>query len=158
MVLSILQSQKRYRRQAPRSVCANKPLTCHILPDHIVCCQYHGSVQGDPTGFCLPWVVHPKQTNKNLRCGNRKGLLSRNDQTHQRMGPAVIRIILWFRSAAAHALSNLFILDQLAWGPAVSVSLQASPGFHVVFQFQLGTLLDMANHIACLHVTMSETT
>ena len=28
-----------------------------------------------------------KQTNKNLRCGNRKGLLSRNDQTHHRMGP-----------------------------------------------------------------------
>ena len=27
-----------------------------------------------------------KQT-KNLRCGNRKGLLSRNDQTHHRMGP-----------------------------------------------------------------------
>ena len=23
-----------------------------------------------------------KQTNKNLRCGNRKGLLGRNDQTH----------------------------------------------------------------------------
>ena len=28
-----------------------------------------------------------KQTNKNLRCGNRKGLLGRNDQTHHRMGP-----------------------------------------------------------------------
>ena len=28
-----------------------------------------------------------KQTNKNLRCCNRKGLLGRNDQTHHRMGP-----------------------------------------------------------------------
>ena len=27
------------------------------------------------------------KTNKNLRCGNRKGLLGRNDQTHHRMGP-----------------------------------------------------------------------
>ena len=28
-----------------------------------------------------------KQANKHLRCGNRKGLLGRNDQTHHRMGP-----------------------------------------------------------------------
>ena len=28
-----------------------------------------------------------KQTNKKLRCGNRKGLLGRTDQTHHRMGP-----------------------------------------------------------------------
>ena len=34
-----------------------------------------------------------KQTNKNLRCGNRKGLLSRNDQTHHRMGPKTMESI-----------------------------------------------------------------
>ena len=34
-------------------------------------------------------VLHERQTKqtKNLRCGNRKGLLGRNDQTHHRMGP-----------------------------------------------------------------------
>ena len=35
----------------------------------------------------------PKQTNKNLRCGNRKGLLGRNDQTHHRMGPKTMESI-----------------------------------------------------------------
>ena len=34
-----------------------------------------------------------KQTNKNLRCGNRKGLLGRNDQTHHRMGPKTMESI-----------------------------------------------------------------
>ena len=29
----------------------------------------------------------PDMTNKHLRCGNRKGLLGRNDQTHHRMDP-----------------------------------------------------------------------
>ena len=33
-----------------------------------------------------------KQT-KNLRCGNRKGLLGRNDQTHHRMGPKTMESI-----------------------------------------------------------------
>ena len=33
------------------------------------------------------------KTNKNLRCGNRKGLLSRNDQTHHRMGPKTMESI-----------------------------------------------------------------
>ena len=37
--------------------------------------------------------VKYKQTNKNLRCGNRKGLLGRNDQTHQRMGPKTMESI-----------------------------------------------------------------
>ena len=36
----------------------------------------HGRLQTLPTSH------RTKQTNKNLRCGNRKGLLSRNDQTH----------------------------------------------------------------------------
>ena len=31
--------------------------------------------------------------NKNLRCGNRKGLLGRNDQTHHRMGPKTMESI-----------------------------------------------------------------
>ena len=39
------------------------------------------------------WVPLRKQTNKNLRCGNRKGLLSRNDQTHHRMGPKTMEPI-----------------------------------------------------------------
>ena len=34
-----------------------------------------------------------KKTNKNLRCGNRKGLLGRNDQTHHRMGPKTMESI-----------------------------------------------------------------
>ena len=33
------------------------------------------------------YIEATKQTNKHLRCGNRKGLLGRNDQTHHRMGP-----------------------------------------------------------------------
>ena len=33
------------------------------------------------------------KTNKNLRCGNRKGLLGRNDQTHHRMGPKTMESI-----------------------------------------------------------------
>ena len=65
------------------------------------------------SGFCLLWShIDPpgdgfvlcalfavsvvgcmKQTNKNLRCDNRKGLLSRNDQTHQRMGPKTMESI-----------------------------------------------------------------
>ena len=36
---------------------------------------------------------NPEQTNKNLRCGNRKGLLGRNDQTHHRMGPKTMESI-----------------------------------------------------------------
>ena len=35
----------------------------------------------------------PNKTNKNLRCGNRKGLLGRNDQTHHRMGPKTMESI-----------------------------------------------------------------
>ena len=34
-----------------------------------------------------------KKKNKNLRCGNRKGLLGRNDQTHHRMGPKTMESI-----------------------------------------------------------------
>ena len=34
-----------------------------------------------------------QKTNKNLRCGNRKGLLGRNDQTHHRMGPKTMESI-----------------------------------------------------------------
>ena len=34
-----------------------------------------------------------KQTNKKLRCGNRKGRLGRNDQTHHRMGPKTMESI-----------------------------------------------------------------
>ena len=39
---------------------------------------------------CFPLCSH---TNKNLRCGNRKGLLGRNDQTHHRMGPKTMESI-----------------------------------------------------------------
>ena len=41
------------------------------------------------------FIANPysEQTNKNLRCGNRKGLLSRNDQTHHRMGPKTMESI-----------------------------------------------------------------
>ena len=39
---------------------------------------------------CGAYGIKQKQTNKNLRCGNRKGLLGRNDQTHHRMGPKII--------------------------------------------------------------------
>ena len=39
------------------------------------------------------WSLPIKQKNKNLRCGNRKGLLSRNDQTHHRMGPKTMESI-----------------------------------------------------------------
>ena len=50
----------------------------------------------------IPWanvgclachVARNKQKNKNLRCGNRKGLLGRNDQTHHRMGPKTMESI-----------------------------------------------------------------
>ena len=41
----------------------------------------------------LPIPHLPLQTNKNLRCGNRKGLLGRNDQTHHRMGPKTMESI-----------------------------------------------------------------
>ena len=42
---------------------------------------------------CLFVCLQNKQTNKNLRCGNRKGLLGRNDQTHHRMGPKTMESI-----------------------------------------------------------------
>ena len=38
-------------------------------------------------------VAPANKTNKNLRCGNRKGLLGRNDQTHHRMGPKTMESI-----------------------------------------------------------------
>ena len=40
-------------------------------------------------------LPHLKKKNKtkNLRCGNRKGLLGRNDQTHHRMGPKTMESI-----------------------------------------------------------------
>ena len=41
----------------------------------------------------LPMVPITNKTNKNLRCGNRKGLLGRNDQTHHRMGPKTMESI-----------------------------------------------------------------
>ena len=39
------------------------------------------------------WLTVTNKTNKNLRCGNRKGLLGRNDQTHHRMGPKTMESI-----------------------------------------------------------------
>ena len=42
---------------------------------------------------CKSCDLGPEQTNKNLRCGNRKGLLGRNDQTHHRMGPKTMESI-----------------------------------------------------------------
>ena len=44
-------------------------------------------------GQSPPVTIPLKQTNKNLRCGNRKGLLGRNDQTHHRMGPKTMESI-----------------------------------------------------------------
>ena len=66
----------------PSSCCASSDpwiLMCHIGPHNAV----------------LSMKSHKKQTktNKNLRCGNRKGLLSRNNQTHQRMGPKTMESI-----------------------------------------------------------------
>ena len=40
-----------------------------------------------PAAWKAGHIKDNKQTNKHLRCGNRKGLLGRNDQTHHRMGP-----------------------------------------------------------------------
>ena len=59
-----------------------------------VCCSYgvSGSWRACETNYgCLSSTN--KQTNKNLRCGNRKGLLGRNDQTHHRMGPKTMESI-----------------------------------------------------------------
>ena len=41
----------------------------------------------------LQKIQNINKTNKNLRCGNRKGRLSRNDQTHHRMGPKTMESI-----------------------------------------------------------------
>ena len=41
----------------------------------------------------MGWPDIQNKTNKNLRCGNRKGLLGRNDQTHHRMGPKTMESI-----------------------------------------------------------------
>ena len=49
--------------------------------------------QGRPEGVPPPSTFCHKQTNKNLRCGNRKGLRGRNDQTHHRMGPKTMESI-----------------------------------------------------------------
>ena len=87
-------------------------LTCHcILAIHLVpySCRFHSGKM--PPSTCklqvpvlldglivfveqvpLPSAAN-KQTNKNLRCGNRKGLLGRNDQTHHRMGPKTMESI-----------------------------------------------------------------
>ena len=48
-------------------------------------------LQGHTASMSCPTAT--KQTNKNLRCGNRKGLLGRNDQTHHRMGPKTMESI-----------------------------------------------------------------
>ena len=50
----------------------------------------HGAVLGPIRGQYM--ITANKQT-KNLRCGNRKGLLGRNDQTHHRMGPKTMESI-----------------------------------------------------------------
>ena len=52
---------------------------------------YSCPVQAQTIGCHQPTLN--KQTNKNLRCGNRKGLLGRNDQTHHRMGPKTMESI-----------------------------------------------------------------
>ena len=39
-------------------------------------------------GECI--LHHYTYNNKHLRCGNRKGLLGRNDQTHHRMDPSTM--------------------------------------------------------------------
>ena len=51
------------------------------------------SPEGHPIGANEGSYGQNKQTNKNLRCGNRKGLLGRNDQTHHRMGPKTMESI-----------------------------------------------------------------
>ena len=63
-----------------------------------LCCSCHG--RAARTDHCRLHAMvhseapdHAKQTNKNLRCGNRKGLLGRNDQTHHRMGPKTMESI-----------------------------------------------------------------
>ena len=43
--------------------------------------------------YAFPFGFWHNKTNKNLRCGNRKGLLGRNDQTHHRMGPKTMESI-----------------------------------------------------------------
>ena len=87
----------------------------HITTDHIPCSwqpsdlpKYHSSTTDRTMTDQMttqPALMHMapspllcasgphKQTNKNLRCGNRKGLLGRNDQTHHRMGPKTMESI-----------------------------------------------------------------
>ena len=67
--------------QTPRRTTSPPPYTNPPKTDNI----NHRSRQCPDTS-CGVSALN-KQTNKHLRCGNRKGLLGRNDQTHHRMGP-----------------------------------------------------------------------
>ena len=71
-----------------RIALAQAPLPCIIGASGPIILQ-------KPMPLMLLWRGHQtnKQTNKNLRCGNRKGLLGRNDQTHHRMGPKTMESI-----------------------------------------------------------------
>ena len=73
--------------------------TAEHSPSHVcTSCQYSqdtSCTDGHSTShlFIQRLSVRYKQTNKNVRCGNRKGLLGRNDQTHHRMGPKTMESI-----------------------------------------------------------------
>ena len=65
---------------------------CRRMKSAAICSRLRSTVPKDPHGHT--WTLkQAKQTNKNLRCGNRKGLLGRNDQTHHRMGPKTMESI-----------------------------------------------------------------
>ena len=51
------------------------------------------SIQGISEAAQLPLCRQDQTNKKNLRCGNRKGLLGQNDQTHHRMGPKTMESI-----------------------------------------------------------------
>ena len=81
-------------------VAALKVLLCygqHKVPRN----GWHGRAHDDTLCYCFyrgfKWFHlangDKNKTNKNLRCGNRKGLLGRNDQTHHRMGPKTMESI-----------------------------------------------------------------
>ena len=66
-----------------------------MAPEYVYawCLSFGTEIRDVLLGKLVESAMCNKQTNKNLRCGNRKGLLSRNDQTHHRMGPKTMESI-----------------------------------------------------------------
>ena len=68
--------------------------TIPMQASQCICCRRHHRRRLVQCRFLVThYTLNNKQTNKNLRCGNRKGLLGRNDQTHHRMGPKTMESI-----------------------------------------------------------------